>query len=155
MSLFMQPTCYILVVMITVLGTSVVLPIAILSMQYKQKLDYERNRKEIILAALEKNADVDIEDLIKKMSPTKALIKEKLLRKLQWGVIMTLLGIGFLTSSSVMGGIGGFRPDFLEVIGIGGAALIAIGISLLFTYRFGKKMLAREIEAEEKNMQHV
>jgi len=83
------------------------------------------------------------------------LIKEKLLRKLQWGVIMTLLGIGFLTSSSVMGGIGGFRPDFLEVIGIGGAALIAIGISLLFTYRFGKKMLAREIEAEEKNMQHV
>lgn len=141
--------------MITVLGTSVVLPIAILFMQYKQKLDYERNRKDIILAALEKNADVDIEDLIKKMSPAKTLIKEKLLRKLQGGIIMTLLGIGLLISALVMGAEGGFRTDFLEVIRVSGTAFLAIGISLLFTYRFGKKMLTKEIEAEERNMQHI
>lgn len=40
----------------------------------------ERNRKEIILAALEKNADIDIEELVRKMNKPEKLLKEKLLK---------------------------------------------------------------------------
>ena len=36
--------------------------------------------KEIILAALEKNADIDIEELVKKMNKPEKLLKEKLLK---------------------------------------------------------------------------
>ena len=45
-----------LAVIIIVLGTSVVLPILLVFFNMRRKMDSEKNKKEIILAALEKNA---------------------------------------------------------------------------------------------------
>lgn len=39
-------------------------------------------RTQIVLAAIEKNPDMDVEELMKKISPKKKLLKEKLLSKL-------------------------------------------------------------------------
>ena len=129
------------------IGVCVALPISIVYLILKRKIISENNKKEIILAALEKNADVNIEELVKKTSAPDKLLKEKLLKKLQWGLMTVVLGIGLLIYAILV------RPDVdLQLYVIGSVALLAIGVSLLFTYLFGKKMLAKEMEAEEQNL---
>lgn len=129
------------------IGVCVALPISIVYLILKRKIISENNKKEIILAALEKNADVNIEELVKKTSAPDKLLKEKLLKKLQWGLMTVVLGIGLLIYAILV------RPDVdLRLYVIGSVALLAIGVSLLFTYLFGKKMLAKEMEAEEQNL---
>lgn len=129
------------------IGVCVALPISIVYLILKRKIISENNKKEIILAALEKNADVNIEELVKKTSAPDKLLKEKLLKKLQWGLMTVVLGIGLLIYAILV------SPDVnLQLYVIGSVALLAIGVSLLFTYLFGKKMLAKEMEAEEQNL---
>ena len=129
------------------IGVCVALPISIVYLILKRKIISENNKKEIILAALEKNADVNIEELVKKTSAPDKLLKEKLLKKLQWGLMTVVLGIGLLIYAILV------SPDVnLQLYVIGSVALLAIGVSLLFTYLFGKKMLAKEMEVEVQNL---
>lgn len=131
------------------IGICVALPISIVYLILKRKIISENNKKEIILAALEKNADVNIEELVKKTSAPDKLLKEKLLRKLQWGLMAVVLGIGLLIYAIL---IGNFLAVDLQLYVVGCVAILAIGVSLLFTYLMGKKMLAKEMEAEEQNL---
>lgn len=129
------------------IGVCVALPISIVYLILKRKIISENNKKEIILAALEKNADVNIEELVKKTSAPDKLLKEKLLKKLQWGLMTIVLSIGLFMYAIFVGDAGE-----LKLYVIGSVALLAIGVSLLFTYLMGKKMLAKEMEAEEQNL---
>ncbi len=129
------------------IGICVALPISIVYLILKRKIISENNKKEIILAALEKNADVNIEELVKKTSAPDKLLKEKLLRKLQWGLMTIVLSIGLFIYAIFVGDAGE-----LKLYVIGSVVLLAIGVSLLFTYLMGKKMLAKEMEAEEQNL---
>lgn len=131
------------------IGICVALPISIVYLILKRKIISENNKKEIILAALEKNADVNIEELVKKTSAPDKLLKEKLLRKLQWGLMAVVLGIGLLIYAIL---IGNSLAVYLQLYVVGCVAILAIGVSLLFTYLMGKKMLAKEMEAEEQNL---
>lgn len=131
------------------IGICVALPISIVYLILKRKIISENNKKEIILAALEKNADVNIEELVKKTSAPDKLLKEKLLRKLQWGLMAVVLGIGLLIYAIL---IGNSLVVDLQLYVVGCVAILAIGVSLLFTYLMGKKMLAKEMEAEEQNL---
>lgn len=129
------------------IGICVALPISIVYLILKRKIISENNKKEIILAALEKNADVNIEELVKKTSAPDKLLKEKLLKKLQWGLMTIVLSIGLFIYAIFVGDAGE-----LKLYVIGSVVLLAIGVSLLFTYLMGKKMLAKEMEAEEQNL---
>lgn len=131
------------------IGVCVALPISIVYLILKRKIISENNKKEIILAALEKNADVNIEELVKKTSAPDKLLKEKLLRKLQWGLMAVVLGIGLLIYAIL---VGNSLAVNLQLYVVGCVAILAIGVSLLFTYLMGKKMLAKEMEAEEQNL---
>lgn len=140
---------------IIVLGTAFVLPITIVFLSLRKKIESEKNKKEIILAALEKNANINIEELVKKMNVPDKLLKEKLLDKLQWGILMTLIGLGLIIYDIFLGFTGGGANDTMERIAIGGTVCLAIGVAFLFTYANGKKMLVKEMEAEEQNMHHA
>ena len=131
------------------IGVCVALPISIVYLILKRKIISENNKKEIILAALEKNADVNIEELVKKTSAPDKLLKEKLLKKLQWGLMAVVLGIGLLIYAIL---VGNYLAVDLQLYVVGCVAILAIGVSLLFTYLMGKKMLAKEMEAEEQNL---
>lgn len=136
-----------------VLGTAVILPITIVFLTSRRKMQSEKNRKEIILAALEKNADIDIEELVKKMNKPEKLLKEKLLKKLQWGMLAFFLGVG-MTGFGIflnMNRIDETEDDPLAYVCVG-MAVIAVGIAFLANYHVGKKMLAKEMEAEEQKM---
>ena len=139
--------------MIVSLGVCVVLPIVIVALSLRHKLESEKNRKDIILAALEKNPNINVEELVKMMNKPDKLIKEKLLSKFQWGILTSILGVGFVILSSIMGYQEEDYTDNIQFLGISGAVLLAIGIAFLLTYFYGKKMLSKEMETEEKNMQ--
>ena len=134
-----------LVELLIPLGVAVVLPIAIVAIVSKSVLASERNRKEIILAALEKNPNLNVEDLVKRMKKSEKLIKEKLLAKLQHGCLCCLMGVAFVLLYF-------FLSVQKEIFIIAGTVLIAIGIAFLVSYFVGRRMLEKEMEAEEQNM---
>lgn len=126
-----------------------ILPIVIIWLTVREKMNQTNARTQIVMAAIEKHPDMDVEELIKKMSPKKKLLKEKLLSKLLWGCITTIMGVGligfgfFLTTQKIH-----MADDVQTAIGFG-VVLLGIGIAFLINYGVGKKMLAREIEAEQ------
>lgn len=105
----------------------------------------ERNRKEIVLAALEKNPDIDVELLMKNLKKSEKLIKEKLLARLEHGCLCCLMGVAFVLLYF-------FLSMQKEILIIAGTVLIAIGIAFLVSYFVGRRMLAKEMLAEEQNM---
>ena len=127
------------------IGVAVVLPVAIVAIVFKSALASDRNRKEIILAALEKNPNLDVEDLVKRMKKSNKLIKEKLLARLERGCLCCLMGVAFVQLYFFLS----VQNEFLIITG---PALIAIGIAFLVSYFVGRRMLAKEMEAEQQNM---
>ena len=123
-----------------------VLPIVAILLGVRQKMNETNKRTEIILAAIEKNPDMDVEELVAKISPKKKLLKEKLLSKLQVGMIATLLGIGLLGGEL----FSGIYLNSLSPMGVVGLILLPVGIAFLISYYTGKKLLAKEMEAEEQ-----
>ena len=123
----------------------VALPVLIVAIIFRSVMAADRNRKEIILAALEKNPNLNVEDLVKRMNKSEKLIKEKLLAKLQRGCLCCLMGVALVLLY--------FFPSVQnEFLIIAGTALIAIGIAFLVGYFVGRRMLAQEMEAEQQNM---
>jgi hypothetical protein len=129
-----------------------VLPIMLVWFVVRKKMNETNQRTQILLAAIEKNPDMDIEELMKKISRNGKLLKEKLLTKLLWGCLTTLLGIGLIGFGIFLGEnqLGG-TDDPMTAICFGLISL-GVGVAFLINYGVGKKMLAKEIEAEEKRV---
>ena len=59
---------------------AVALPTLIVWLNNRRRINETNQRTQIVLAAIEKNAETDVEDLLKKMAPQKKLLKEKQFR---------------------------------------------------------------------------
>ena len=127
-------------------------------METRRKMNETNARTQIVTAALEKNPDMDVEELLKKISPKKKLLKEKLLSKLLWGCITTISGIGligfgiFLINTISKDTQKIHMADDVQTAIAFGVILLAIGAAFIINYGVGRKMLAKEIEAEESKM---
>ena len=129
-----------------------VLPIVAILSGVRKKMNETNQRTQIVLAAIEKNPEMDIEEIMKKISPKPKLLKEKLLTKLLWGCLTTLLGIGLIGTGAWLGYVGGSVPDDIYAVVCFGLIALGVGIAFMINYFVGKKMLAKEIEAEEKGV---
>ena len=128
-----------------------ILPIVIVWLSVKRRMNETNARTQIITAAIEKNPDMDIEELMKKISPKGKMLKEKLLTKLLWGCITSVIGIGLIALGIYLMFYGEDTEDCLVALSFG-VILFAVGGAFIINYGVGKKMLAKEIEDEEKNM---
>ena len=132
-----------------------VLPIMIVRMNNRRKASEDQSRTQIIMALIEKNPNLDIEETLKKFTPNQKkpkLLKEKLLNKLLLGIIASTIGVGLIILDICICYAGGANSDLFWQIGCPGAILIALGIAFLLNYLVGKKMLANEMEAEQKQL---
>ena len=129
-----------------------VLPIVVVWLVIRHRMNETNSRTQIALAAIEKNPDMDIEELLKKFARSGKLLKEKLLTKLLWGCLAILLGIGLIGTGAWMGYVGGGCPNDIMATACCGSIALGVGIAFLINYFVGKKMLAKEIEAEEKRL---
>ena len=129
-----------------------ILPVMVIWLITRRKMNETNSRTQIALAAIEKNPDLDIEELLKKISSSGKLLKEKLLMKLLWGCLATMLGVGLIGFGIYLGAnnLGG-TDDPMTATCFGLIAL-GVGIAFLINYFTGKKILAKEIEAEEKQV---
>ena len=129
-----------------------ILPIVIIWLDIRRRINETNARKQIALATIEKNPDMDIEELLKKMSSNGKLLKEKLLKKLLWGCLTTLLGVGLIGFGIYLSAnnLGGTNDPMTSVCF--GLISLGVGIAFLINYFVGKRMLAKEIEAEEKKL---
>lgn len=127
----------------------VVLPIAIVWMTTRARIKRDNLRKEIILAAMEKNSDIDIEEMMKKLNGPKKLLKEKLLTRLLFGSIFVGLGILIYVAMAVYMCISKqLDTDMFIGYSIVAVPSLAVGTAFLTNYFAGKNMLAKEMKAE-------
>lgn len=141
-----------LTAIIVPLGVVVVLPIVITYIIYKKKQHETNKRTEIIMAALEKNSDIDVQEFLSKLNPLQKTYKERMLNRLHkeilWGTICLIGGavcIIATVTTSFINGYEGMDIGFLTIFGI---IPLATGIGLLVAYKSGKKSLDQVSESE-------
>ena len=127
-------------------------PVLVIWFDARKKMNETNNRTQLLLTALEKNPDMDMSELVSKMTPApkEKLLKEKLLLKLLWGCILTGVGIALFTVALYFH-LMNEKSGTVWFALIGGFPFAA-GVAFLVNYFLGKKMLAKEMEAEERNM---
>ena len=133
----------------------VVLPIAIVWFITRTRQHETDKKTEIMLKAIESGAPIDPE-IFKTRQPRTRGIKEELLDKFTGACVTSFMGIAFLVISL----LGFNNPEwakgglwFIRTAPMAGAILLAIGFALFLSYLVGKRSLAKEIEAEEKNLE--
>ena len=133
---------------ITALGICVALPLVCVWLIVYMKNHETNKRTEVILAAIEKNADVNVDGLFKKLNSHQRSVKERVVKKLTSGLVISAVGLGCLCIAIWMS----FHDfDTEQMYGILFAAIIPlfVGISNIIAYLICKKELASEIEKEE------
>ena len=131
------------------IGICVILPIIIVWLIMRRKTNETNKRTEVLLAVIEKNPDLDMEDLIRKMNPKPKTTKERLMGRLLWGLVFIAIGTSLLLSALYQDNLGGAGPEYFPIY-CGSGCLLLIGISFVAVFFISKRMLAKEIEAEEK-----
>ena len=133
----------------------VVLPIAIVWFITRTRQHETDKKTEVMLKAIESGAPID-PDIFKTKQPRTRGIKEELLDKFTGACVTSFMGIAFLVISF----LGLKNPElakgglwFIRTAPMAGAILLAIGFALFLSYLVGKRTLAKEIEAEEKNLE--
>ena len=124
----------------------VVLPVLIVFLIGRVRQNEMNRKTEIVLKAIENGQSID-PDLFKSR-PKKTSIKKDLLEKLNGACVTSLMGAAFLLLYLFMGNPYGFKYFLPYAAG----AMLAVGIGLFISYFAGKKMLAKEIEYEEKGL---
>lgn len=134
---------------LTPMALGVILPTVIVWMITRARIKRDNLRKEIILAAMEKNSDIDIEEMMKKLNGPKKLLKEKLLTRLLFGSIFVGLGILIYVAMAVYMRISKrFDTDMFIGLSIVAVPSLAVGTAFLTNYFAGKNMLTKEMKAE-------
>lgn len=132
------------------IGICVVLPVMIVWLVMRGRQHEMDKKTEVMLKAIEAGAKIDADFF---RGHQEALtIKERLLKRLTSACVTSLLGL-FMLVGGVLFGVGkGW--DLLDGPGfiLAGGVLLAIGIAFFIVYFVGKKMLAKEIEAEERSI---
>ena len=76
------------------LGICVALPVMVVWLVMRHRTNETNRRTEIVLAAINKNSDVDVEEFLKKLNPPRKSVKEKLMLKMMFA---SILGLSNLT----------------------------------------------------------
>lgn len=122
----------------------VILPVLIVFIIGRVRKNETDRKAEIMLKALETGATLDPNFF--KTAKKKKSVKQELLEKLNGALITGLMGLAFL----LLQFLGGADTSFSSFLPFAGAVMLAVGIGLFVSYYVGKKMLAKEIEEEEK-----
>lgn len=127
----------------------VVLPVCIVLIIGLVRRNETNRRAEIMLKAIEKGQTIDPK-LFETPRKNKT-IKQDLLEKLNGACITSLMGVAFLLIFFFGGEWADtFCPTALWLIA--GGVMVAVGVGLFVSYFTGKKLMAKEIEAEENNL---
>ncbi len=125
------------------LGICVVLPITVTWIVAKSKRDVAKEKFSLLHKAIEHGVEIDPQLLIDKNSDTS--LKMRLLSKLQWGIILVVIGLAAVfLMTFVKGWAANKELTYIAILSL------AVGLSFLVTYFIGRKQFQHEISLEEK-----
>ena len=135
--------------LLTTICICVVLPIMIVWLGTRSSVKKNEQKMNVLMKAIENGVDIDPALLV---NETKSSVSTKiqLIKKLTAGVICSIIGIAVIvcTQLEAFDGVAG-----LEMLYIIGGVLIAVGVANIVAFFVGRRYLAPEIEAEEKNLE--
>ena len=135
-------------------GISVVMPVMIVWLVSRTRQNETNKKTEIMLKAIESGATIDA-DFFKDTQKRQRSTKERLLNRLVWGCAASILGVGLAVLGIVqwVNWNGTSSNESFVVPLVFAGIFLAIGIALFIGFFVGRKMLSKEMEAEEKALE--
>ena len=97
------------------------------------------------MAAIEKNPEVDVQELLSKLNPPKKSYKEQLMTKMHkemlWGTICLIVGAITILAIIVLSILQGFYKGNIGIGFVFGVVPLAVSCGLLVAYNNAKKTL--------------
>ena len=142
---------------IFLIGICVVLPIIVVFLNNRTSQNETNKKTEVLLKSIEAGAKIDPEYFNPKQK--EKTLKEKLLARLTGAFILTTIGIGSFLSRYFLVIWPLMEMTVTEVqiyrfLSIVGGIILAVGIGLFISYFVGKRMLDKEIKAEEESLKN-
>lgn len=131
-------------------GFCVVLPVMLVWLVTRVRRNEIDKKTEVMLKAIESGATID-SDLFKEAPKKRKSTKERLLNRLICGCAASIIGAA-LTAIGIIPWMTLEDDTFAPLLIFGGISL-AVGIALFIGFFVGRKMLAKEMEAEEKSLE--
>ena len=124
----------------------VVLPITIFWLYLRNRKDENEKRTQIVMAAIEKNGEIDVQEFFKNLNKPRKTVREKMVsllhRELLLGSVFTVFGsVIFIVLGVLAIGFGVTKDDIIAVCCICGIPTLALGVGLLIAYFSGRKMM--------------
>ena len=123
----------------------VVLPIVMVWLTYRNKQHETDKRSEIVMAVIEKNPEVDVQEFLNKLNPPKKSYKEQLMTKMHqellWGTICLIGGAVTILVIIALSILQGFDEKYIPIGSVFGVVPLAVGCGLLAAYNNAKKTL--------------
>ena len=127
------------------IACGVVLPIVMVWLYYRNEQLEATKRSEIVMAAIEKNPEVDVQELLSKLNPPKLSYKEKMLKimhyEVLWGTICFIGGIVTISVIIALSILQVYIEGFFPIVSMFGIVPLAVGCGLLAAYNNAKKTL--------------
>ena len=135
------------------IGICVVLPVMVVWLVTRTRQNETNRKTEVMLKAIEAGEKIDVDFFRAEQGPR--TIKERLLKRFSSACVTSMLGIGLICIWCVFCSRFGldYNSSLKFMIMSTGGILLAVGVALFGVFFVGKKMLAKEIEAEEKSME--
>ena len=142
---------------IFLIGICVVLPIIVVFLNNRTSQNETNKKTEVLLKSIEAGAKIDPEYFNPKQK--EKTLKEKLLARLTGACILTTIGIGSFLSRYFLVIWPLMEMTVTEVqiyrfLSIIGGIILAVGIGLFISYFVGKRILAKELKAEEESLKN-
>ena len=131
-------------------GICVVLPVMLVWLVTRVRRNEIDKKTEVMLKAIESGATID-SDLFKEAPKKRKSTKERLLNRLICGCAASIIGAA-LTAIGIIPWMT-LEDDYYAPLLIFGGISLAVGIALFIGFFVGRKMLAKEMEAEEKSLE--
>ena len=127
------------------IACGVVLPIVMVWLYYRDEQLKATKRSEIVMAAIEKNPEVDVQEFLNKLNPPKLSYKEKMLKimhyEVLWGTICFIGGIVTISVIIALSILQVYIEGFFPIVSMFGIVPLAVGCGLLAAYNNAKKTL--------------
>ena len=125
--------------------TGGVLPIVMVWLYYRNEQLKATKRSEIVMAVIEKNPEVDVQEFLNKLNPPKLSYKEKMLKimhyEVLWGTICFIGGIVTISVIIALSILQVYIEGFFPIVSMFGIVPLAVGCGLLAAYNNAKKTL--------------
>lgn len=132
------------------IGICVVLPVMLVWLVTRVRRNEIDKKTEVMLKAIESGATID-SDFFKEAPKKRKSTKERLLNRLICGCAASIIGAA-LTAIGIIPWMT-LEDDYYAPLLIFGGISLAVGIALFIGFFVGRKMLAKEMEAEEKSLE--